>query len=98
MDDVEDRLRDVLPKLDRLGYAVCFDLGDEGKWTIDGRVAPARLAEDLEDDVSCTIRTTAKHLFDLIDGRLDPMLGYAMGKIKVKGSTGVAMKLVGALN
>jgi putative sterol carrier protein len=29
---------------------------------------------------------------------MDPMLGYAMGKIKVSGSLGIAMKMVNAIS
>lgn len=98
MDEIEERLTEILPRLSRLGHAVRFDLGTEGIWTIDARDATAVLSQDEDADVSCTIKTSPKHLFDLIEGKLDPMLGYAMGKIKVAGSTGVALKLVGAIN
>ncbi|WP_332308109.1 SCP2 sterol-binding domain-containing protein [Elstera litoralis] len=43
------------------------------------------------------MRISTENLNKLIDGQLDPMLGYTFGKIKVAGSLGVAMKLVNAL-
>lgn len=98
MINVEERLREALPRLGGLGAAVCFDLGGDGRWLLDARTAPASLSEDEDsDDAACTIRITAENLLKLMDGRLDPMLGYTLGKIKVSGSVGVAMKLVNAI-
>lgn len=99
MTDVADRLRDSLPKLARLGAVVRFDLGDDGAWLVDARTHTPTLGEDDGDaaDAACTIKITPDNLIKLMDGRLDPMLGYTLGKIKVSGSMGVAMKLVGAI-
>lgn len=98
MTDVEDRLRDALPKLSRLGAVVRFDLGNDGLWLVDASAGNPTLGEDDGDaDAACTIKITGENLIKLMDGKLDPMLGYTLGKIKVSGSMGVAMKLVGAI-
>lgn len=99
MSDVEERLRDALPKLNRLGATVRFDLGKDGMWVVDASGAAPTLSEDDDGDldVACTIKITSDNLVKLMDGKLDPMLGYTLGKIKVSGSMGVAMKLVGAI-
>ncbi|EPY01659.1 SCP2 sterol-binding domain-containing protein [Magnetospirillum fulvum] len=100
MSDVEDRLRDVLPRLNRLGAVVRFDLGGDGCWVVDARSPHPTLTEgesDDEVDAACTIRLSADNLIKLMDGKMDPMLGYTLGKLKVTGSMGVAMKLVGAI-
>ncbi|MCR6632546.1 MAG: SCP2 sterol-binding domain-containing protein [Magnetospirillum sp.] len=99
MSDVEDRLRESLPKLTRLGAVVRFDLGGDGVWVVDARGTSPSLTEgdDGDSDPACTVKITADNLIKLMDGRLDPMLGYTLGKIKVAGSMGVAMKLVGAI-
>ncbi|WP_242390518.1 SCP2 sterol-binding domain-containing protein [Pararhodospirillum photometricum] len=102
MGEAEERLREALPRLARLGAVVCLDLGPEGCWRIDARTAaPVMVLDDDDapggDDVACSIRLTPDNLLKLMDGRLDPLLGYSMGKIKVSGSKGVAMKLVGVL-
>lgn len=99
MTDVEDRLRDALPKLARLGAVVRFDLGADGAWLVDARGNSPILDEDsgADTDATCSIKITAENLVKLMEGRLDPMLGYTLGKIKVSGSMGVAMKLVSAI-
>jgi putative sterol carrier protein len=94
---LESRLESVLPALSRLGAVVKFDLGDDGQAVLDARTPPASLVEDTDVPPDCTIKITQDNLLKLLDGKLDPMLGYTLGKIKVAGSLGVAMKLIGAL-
>jgi putative sterol carrier protein len=95
-EDVEDRIAAALPGLDRLGHVVAFDFGDAVS-IVDARNAPARFAEDDDLAPDCTIKISRGNLVALLDGRLDPMLGYTLGKIRVNGSLGVAMKLIGAI-
>lgn len=94
---LRDRLDAVLPQLSRLGAAVKFELGEAGHPVLDARSAPAVIADDIDDAVDCTITISRDNLVKLLDGKLDPMLGYTLGKIRVAGSLGVAMKLIGAL-
>jgi putative sterol carrier protein len=97
-ENLQDRLRATLPALARLGALVRFDLGRDGRPAIDARTAPARLDLDGDEPADCTITITRDNLLKLMDGKLDPMLGYTLGKIRVAGSLGVAMKLVGAIS
>jgi putative sterol carrier protein len=100
-DSIEETLETGLPRLNRLGAVVSFDLGTDGAWVIDARGPKATLAaaEDCDDvDPDCTLRLSRANLEKLLQGRMDPMLGYAMGKIKVSGSLGIAMKMVNAIS
>lgn len=92
-----ERLEGMLPALSRLGAMVRFDLGADGRPVLDARGGRATLTEDPSDEPDCTIKISRDNLLRLIDGKLDPMLGYTLGKIRVAGSMGVAMKLIGAL-
>lgn len=96
VDDIEERLQVAVKQLASLSHTVKFDLGDDGQWLVDAREAVPRLSAE-DGEAECTICTTAETLFKLLDGRLDPMLAYTLGKIKVRGSMGVAMKLVAAI-
>ena len=92
-----EKFEKLLPALARLGAVVRFDLGADGAPVLDARGGKAILSEEGGDDADCTIKITRDNLLRLIDGKLDPMLGYTLGKIRVAGSMGVAMKLIGAL-
>ena len=69
-----------------------LDLGPAGIILIDGTAgANAVTAEDGEAHV--TLRMKPEVLGQLLDGSLDPTVGYMMGKLKVSGDMSVAMRL-----
>lgn len=94
---LEERLRSTLPSLSRLGALVRFDLGSDGGAFLDARSGSAVLETESDEPADCTITMTRENLLKLLDGKLDPMLAYGLGKIRVAGSLGIAMKLVGAI-
>ncbi len=79
-----------------LGYKVAFDLGEDGVLAIDATGSPPALV-DGTDDADCTIRISAENLVKLIDGELNAMMAFTLGKLKIDGSMGVAMKVAALL-
>ncbi len=79
-----------------LGYKVAFDLGDDGVLAIDATAVPPALA-DPSIEADCTIRISAENLAKLMAGELNPMMAYTLGKLKIDGSMGVAMKVAALL-
>lgn len=65
-----------------------FDCGDDGVV-----VLADNQASIVDRDTDCTIRISQDNLVKLLTGKLNPMTGVAMGKLKVSGNMGVAMKL-----
>jgi hypothetical protein len=85
-----------------LGYRVKFDLGEHGVLLWDGTVTPPEigaLTDSGEGDAPAdtVLRLTLDDLDKLLSGTLDPTLAYMTGKLKIQGSTGVAMKLAAML-
>lgn len=73
-----------------------LDLGPAGMILIDGTAgANAVTVEDGEANV--VLRMQPEVLSQLLDGSLDPTVGYMMGKLKVDGDMGVALKVAGVL-
>lgn len=69
-----------------------IDFGDEGLIFVDTTQTPPLINhEDLEADTTfvCSMATFQA----ILDGTQDPNLAFMMGKLKVKGSMGIAMKL-----
>lgn len=65
-----------------------FDCGEDGVVVLsDGT------ATDVDQDADCTIKITTDNLVKLLTGKLNPMTGVMMGKLKVSGDMSVAMKL-----
>ncbi len=46
-----------------------------------------------DEDADCTIRISTENLSKLLSGKLNPMTGLALGKLKVSGNPAIAMKL-----
>ena len=78
------------------GYRVAFDLGEDGVVAVDGRANPPTVSQEA-GEADCTIRLSADNLGKLIDGALNPMMAYTLGKLKIDGSMGVAMKVASLL-
>lgn len=74
-----------------LGKSLKFDFGDN-KIVIDG-TGDSNVVSTNDQEVDCTIVVSIDDLESLVNGSLNPMGAFMMGKIKVKGDMGVAMKL-----
>lgn len=75
-----------------LGATLKFDCGDEGTIYIDGRSAPNTVT-NASGDADCTVGITLANLNALLTGELEPATGFMVGKLKVSGDMGVAMRL-----
>ena len=98
---VDDLVRDIQSRADQLrglNARVRFVLGNSGDVILLDARTPAVSVARTDGEADCTLRITAENLGKLIAGRLNPMLAYTMGKLKVEGSTGVAMKLASMLD
>ncbi len=65
-----------------------FDCGDDGVIVLANGAATT-----LDQDTDCTIKLSKDNLGKLLTGKLNPMTGVMMGKLKVSGNAAVAMKL-----
>lgn len=97
MSEARDLLAARLSDFTGLDALLRFDLGDDGMIDIDAAATPPVLLDDTDGDPGCTVRLTAENLRKLMDGSLNPMFAYTMGKLKIEGSLGLAMKLASRL-
>ena len=81
----------VLLEIDICKCTKKFDFGDN-KIVIDG-TGDSNVVSTNDQEVDCTIVVSIDDLESLVNGSLNPMGAFMMGKIKVKGDMGVAMKL-----
>ncbi len=92
MNAITDALRAKVGEDSGLNATLKFDCGDDGVVVIDGNSAPNAVHNDAVE-TDCTVTITRDNLAALISGELDPTTGFMMGKFKVAGDMGVAMKL-----
>ncbi|MCC9621066.1 SCP2 sterol-binding domain-containing protein [Thalassospira sp. MA62] len=98
MDDILETVRQKLPQLRGLGAVVAFDCGDDGQIVIDATGDQPEITDDDLSDADCILKIKKANLEKLIAGKLDPMLAFTLGKLKIKGSMGVAAKLSSMLD
>ena len=65
-----------------------FDCGDDGVIVLADNTASTQ-----DRDTDCTIRLSQDNLVKLLTGKLNPMTGVMMGRLKVSGDLTVAMGL-----
>jgi putative sterol carrier protein len=68
---------------------------DEGIISVDTKQVPNIITND-DLETECAMEISTKNALDLLSGELNPMMAYMMGKLKIKGDMGVAMKIAQA--
>jgi putative sterol carrier protein len=89
--DIETAFGRKLDQFSTLDATVKFDFSTEVLF-VDGTKKPAVLSS-ADEEADCTIGITPEDLERIIGGELDPTMAFMTGRLKVKGSTAVAMKL-----
>ncbi|MFZ6719353.1 SCP2 sterol-binding domain-containing protein [Undibacterium sp. Ji49W] len=75
-----------------LNATLKFDCGSEGVVFVDAVATPNTVSNE-NQEAACTISISLENLAALLTGQLNPMNGFMMGKLKVSGDMGVAMRL-----
>ena len=94
LDNLVDAIKEQSDKLNELGHTVLFDLGDDGKILLDATGEDVIVKSNPDDDeAETTLTLSTDDMVKLIEGELNPMVAFTMGKLKVFGSKGIAFKL-----
>ncbi|MEM8755966.1 MAG: SCP2 sterol-binding domain-containing protein [Pseudomonadota bacterium] len=86
-EDIPQHLRDRVAASD-FEHVVKFDCGDDGVVVINRREVTR---EDMPAE--CVLTLSRRNLEKLVNGQLNPMTAFLMGKVKIEGDMSVALKL-----
>lgn len=94
LDTVKNELQNRLKFAPPLGYVVALDFDDDGKLFL---MADNSVEETHDGEADTTLSVSLDNMLKIASGDLDPNMAVLMGKLKVGGKMGVALKLAGYL-
>jgi len=93
---VAAEIRGNLMQFAGLGYKVKFAFDEGGVLLLDGTATPPTLSEE-DSEADCVISSSLDNAVKLMNGQLNPMMAYTLGKLRIEGSIGVALKMASML-
>ena len=99
VEDLISEMQGKAEQLKELHHTVLFDLGDDGKILLDATGDEVVITPNPEsEEAETTLALSADSMVKLINGDLNPMVAFTLGKLKVFGSKGIALKLSSLLD
>ena len=92
LESATDAIRSKAAMSPPLGYRAKFDFGAEGTIYWDGTKTPPEIG-NAAGEADTTLSLSLEDMEKLISGDLSPTTAYMMGKLRIEGSMGVALKI-----
>lgn len=92
LQQVTERLKGRVGEDCGLGARVKFDFGDGGVILIDASKMPNEVSNQ-DQEADCTLSIALEDFIAIGEGELDAMTAFMLGKLKVAGDMGLAMRL-----
>ena len=96
LDSILTQIKQKMTAAAGLNAKVRFDFGDDGFIYVDATQSPAEILHGPSggpEETDVTFVATLETLAGILNGTQDATMAFMMGKLKVKGSMGLAMKL-----
>lgn len=84
----------IAEKAGDMNAAVAFDLSGEngGQWTVKIADGACAVEDGIVDGADATISMAGSDYVDMMTGKLNPMMAFMGGKVKVSGDLNTVMK------
>ncbi len=97
LEEITEGMRNRVGDDSGLDATLKFDFGDDGVIYLDGSSTPNTVTNE-DKDADCTMKISKENFLAMVGGELDGTTAFMMGKLKIEGNMGVAMKLQSVLN
>jgi len=97
LEEITEGMRNRVGDDSGLDATLKFDFGDDGVIYLDGSSTPNTVTNE-DKDADCTMKISKENFLAMVGGELDGTTAFMMGKLKIEGKMGVAMKLQSVLN
>ena len=92
LQDCTETIRQKLGQGSSLNAVLKFDCAEAGVIVVDAVVNP-HVVDNLDRDANCTVSLSLDDLNALLQGALNPVMGFMSGKLTVTGDMSIAMRL-----
>jgi putative sterol carrier protein len=80
-------------KTEGMNNSYGFDIEGAGQWTVKVADGGVTVHDGIDDDADATISASQEVFQEIVAGERNPQAAFMMGKLKLKGDMGAAMKL-----
>ena len=87
-----EKIRDKLGQDSSLNAVLKFDCGSDGVIVVDAVVSP-HVVDHNDREADCTVTLSLTDLAKLLNGELNPVMGFMSGQLKLAGDMSIAMRL-----
>ncbi len=97
LDDLRESLAKRLSQTPPLGYKVTLNFEEDGQLHLDGTDGPTKVLDAMDGEADTVMTTSLETMQKIVAGDTDPNMAVLMGKLKISGKMGVALKLASYL-
>lgn len=92
LENITEKIKAKLAMAPPINAKVKLDFTDDGCVFVDATQSPPAISNE-DADADTVLICTMDVFKGIVEGTQDPTMAYMMGKLKIKGNMGLAMKL-----